>query len=57
MSFRHPHASTDFDFLASAYSGAQAFEHYLLCVQLVLRKQLHWLIEVQKLPEELEVGS
>ncbi|KAK4544621.1 hypothetical protein LTR36_004193 [Oleoguttula mirabilis] len=39
---------------ASGFSGPRAFEHYLLCLQLVLRKQLRWLIEVQGLPEELE---
>ncbi|KAK4955931.1 hypothetical protein LTR10_006870 [Elasticomyces elasticus] len=39
---------------ASGFSGARAFEHYLLCLQLVLRKQLRWLIETKKLPEELE---
>ncbi|KYG42542.1 hypothetical protein M433DRAFT_176638 [Acidomyces richmondensis BFW] len=39
---------------ASGYSGPRAIEHYLLCLQLVLRKQLRWLIEVQNLPEELE---
>ncbi|KAK5121594.1 hypothetical protein LTR85_004766 [Meristemomyces frigidus] len=39
---------------ASGFSGPRAFEHYLLCLQLVLRKQLRWLIDVQKLPEELE---
>ncbi|KXT08766.1 hypothetical protein AC579_4931 [Pseudocercospora musae] len=38
----------------TGFSGPKAFEHYLLCVQLVLRKQLRWLIDVQKLPEELE---
>ncbi|KAK5689108.1 hypothetical protein LTR17_026511 [Elasticomyces elasticus] len=40
---------------ASGFSGARAFEHYLLCLQLVLRKQLRWLIETRKLPEELEI--
>ncbi|TKA83914.1 hypothetical protein B0A55_00196 [Friedmanniomyces simplex] len=39
---------------ASGLSGPRAFEHYLLCLQLVLRKQLRWLIETKKLPEELE---
>ncbi|TKA53938.1 hypothetical protein B0A55_12947, partial [Friedmanniomyces simplex] len=38
----------------SGLSGPRAFEHYLLCLQLVLRKQLRWLIETKKLPEELE---
>ncbi|KAK0908943.1 hypothetical protein LTR02_004696 [Friedmanniomyces endolithicus] len=38
----------------SGLSGPRAFEHYLLAVQLVLRKQLRWLIETKKLPEELE---
>lgn len=38
----------------SGFSGPKAFEHYLLCLQLVLRKQLRWLIDVQHLPEELE---
>lgn len=42
---------------ASSFSGADAFEHYLLCLQLVLRKQLRWLIDVQQLPEELEVSD
>ncbi|KAK3703865.1 hypothetical protein LTR37_014188 [Vermiconidia calcicola] len=40
---------------ASTFSGADAFEHHLLCIQLVLRKQLRWLIDVQKLPQELEM--
>ncbi|KAK0312035.1 hypothetical protein LTR01_002949 [Friedmanniomyces endolithicus] len=38
----------------SGLSGPRAFEHYLLAVQLILRKQLKWLIETKKLPEELE---
>ncbi|CAK4033932.1 RNA polymerase I-specific transcription initiation factor rrn7 [Lecanosticta acicola] len=38
----------------SGFRGPKAFEHYLLCAQLVLRKQLRWLIDVQGLPEELE---
>lgn len=42
-------------YVASGFSGPRAFEHHLLCLQLVLRKQLRWLIDVQKLPEELEV--
>ncbi|EME47752.1 hypothetical protein DOTSEDRAFT_69632 [Dothistroma septosporum NZE10] len=40
---------------ATGFSGARAYEHYLLCVQLVLRKQLRWLIDVQELPQELEI--
>ncbi|KAK5175574.1 uncharacterized protein LTR77_000713 [Saxophila tyrrhenica] len=40
---------------SAGFTGAEALEHYLLCVQLVLRKQLRWLIDAQKLPEELEV--
>ncbi|KAK3070855.1 hypothetical protein LTR53_009717 [Teratosphaeriaceae sp. CCFEE 6253] len=39
---------------ASGYKGSRALEHYLLCLQLVLRKQLRWLIGTKKLPEELE---
>ncbi|KAK4554024.1 hypothetical protein LTR86_008865 [Recurvomyces mirabilis] len=39
---------------ASGFSAPRAFEQYLLCIQLVLRKQLRWLIDVKKLPEELE---
>lgn len=46
--------TTDID-IASSFSGTHALEHYLLCLQLVLRKQVRWLIDVQKLPEELEV--
>ncbi|KAI5368155.1 Putative transcription initiation factor Rrn7, Zinc-finger [Septoria linicola] len=38
----------------SGFTGTKAFEHYLLCIQLILRKQLRWLIDIQKLPEELE---
>lgn len=41
--------------VASAFTGADALEQYLLCLQLVLRKQLRWLIDAQRLPEELEV--
>ncbi|KAF2722953.1 hypothetical protein K431DRAFT_265547 [Polychaeton citri CBS 116435] len=37
-----------------AFEGPKAFEHYLLCLQLVLRKQLKWLVDVQGLPPELE---
>jgi len=39
----------------SGLSGPRAFEHYLLAVQLILRRQLKWLIETKKLPKELEV--
>lgn len=39
---------------ASSFSGSHASEHYLLCFQLVLRKQLYWLVHTQKFPEELE---
>ncbi|KAK5138580.1 hypothetical protein LTR08_000168 [Meristemomyces frigidus] len=39
---------------ASGFSGLKAFEHYLLCVQLVLRKQVKWLVENRGLPQELE---
>lgn len=38
------------------FTGSQAFEHYLLALQLVLRKQVAWLIRVVGLPEELEVS-
>ncbi|KAF2212976.1 hypothetical protein CERZMDRAFT_40275 [Cercospora zeae-maydis SCOH1-5] len=38
----------------SGFTGTKAFEHYLLCIQLILRKQLRWLIDVKKLPAELE---
>lgn len=38
----------------SGFTGTKAFEHYVLCLQLVLRKQLRWLIDVQGFPEELE---
>lgn len=37
------------------FTGSQALEHYLLALQLVLRKQLTWLVRVAGLPEELEV--
>ncbi|KAI6803900.1 hypothetical protein KC332_g14677 [Hortaea werneckii] len=39
---------------ASGFSGPKALEHYLLCLQLILRKQLRWLVDVQKLPSGLE---
>ncbi|KAI7187927.1 hypothetical protein KC363_g5728 [Hortaea werneckii] len=39
---------------ASGFSGPKALEHYLLCLQLILRKQLRWLVDVQKLPSDLE---
>lgn len=35
-------------------SGSDARELYLQCFQLVLWKQCHWLVEVKKLPAELE---
>ncbi|WPG97290.1 Hypothetical protein R9X50_00006400 [Acrodontium crateriforme] len=38
----------------SGFSGTRALEHYLLCLQLVLRKQCRWLIDVQLLPAEIE---
>ena len=39
------------------FTGSQALEHYLLALQLVLWKQLAWLIQVAKLPEELEART
>ena len=39
---------------ASGYSGIRALEHYLLCFQLVLRKQVTWLVNVVNLPADLE---
>lgn len=39
-----------------ALTGKKAFEHYLLCFQLVLWKQVHWLIHTKHLPNELEVS-
>ncbi|KAG9659852.1 hypothetical protein KCU95_g19685, partial [Aureobasidium melanogenum] len=38
----------------TALTGKKAFEHYLLCFQLVLWKQVHWLIHTKHLPNELE---
>ncbi|KEQ97929.1 hypothetical protein AUEXF2481DRAFT_37494 [Aureobasidium subglaciale EXF-2481] len=38
----------------TALTGKRAFEHYLLCFQLVLWKQVHWLIHIKQLPDELE---
>ena len=38
-----------------ALSGKRAFEHYLLCFQLVLWKQVYWLLHVKNLPAEFEV--
>ncbi|GAB7356804.1 hypothetical protein MBLNU459_g7689t1 [Dothideomycetes sp. NU459] len=35
-------------------TGRRALEHYLLCFQLILWKQTHWLIHVKSLPSELE---
>ncbi|KAF2861602.1 hypothetical protein K470DRAFT_214648 [Piedraia hortae CBS 480.64] len=35
--------------------GSEAIELYLLCIQLILRKQLRWLVQVQQFPKELEV--
>ncbi|KAM0712485.1 hypothetical protein Q7P37_011581 [Cladosporium fusiforme] len=37
------------------FTGSQALEHYLVALQLILRKQVSWLITVAKLPPELEV--
>jgi RNA polymerase I-specific transcription initiation factor RRN7 len=39
------------------FTGSQAVEHYLLALQLILRKQVSWLITVAKLPAALEVRS
>ncbi|KAL1305368.1 hypothetical protein AAFC00_002262 [Neodothiora populina] len=38
----------------TALTGKRAFEHYLLCFQLVLWKQVHWLISVKSFPVEFE---
>ncbi|KAG9580178.1 hypothetical protein KCU61_g1493, partial [Aureobasidium melanogenum] len=38
----------------TALTGKKAFEHYLLCFQLVLWKQVYWLIHTKHLPNELE---
>ncbi|KAK6002075.1 hypothetical protein QM012_001713 [Aureobasidium pullulans] len=38
----------------TALTGKKAFEHYLLCFQLVLWKQVHWLVHTKHLPNELE---
>ncbi|CZT19832.1 uncharacterized protein RCC_05688 [Ramularia collo-cygni] len=46
--------ASSFTSRASGFSGTRAFEHYLLCMQVVMRKQLQWLIDVQRLPTELE---
>lgn len=35
--------------------GPKAVELYLQCFQLVMRKQVHWLIKVKDYPKELEV--
>ncbi|KAK4926367.1 hypothetical protein LTR66_016349, partial [Elasticomyces elasticus] len=34
--------------------GREGFEHYLLCYQFVLRKQVYWLVHEKDLPAELE---
>ncbi|KAI9865822.1 MAG: Pol I core factor CF [Vezdaea acicularis] len=39
---------------ARIYSGRRAFELFLQCYQLVLWKQVHWLISVKDFPPELE---
>jgi RNA polymerase I-specific transcription initiation factor RRN7 len=39
------------------FTGSQAVEHYLLALQLILRKQVSWLTTVAKLPAALEVRS
>lgn len=44
--------------IATSRSGLtkpQAFEHYLLCLQLVLRKQIFFLIHERRFPVEYEV--
>ncbi|TIA36597.1 hypothetical protein D6C79_08272 [Aureobasidium pullulans] len=38
----------------TALTGKRAFEHYLLCFQLVLWKQVYWLVNTKHLPKELE---
>ena len=37
------------------YSGQEARELFLQCYQLLLWKQVHWLVTVQKFPKELEM--
>lgn len=39
----------------TSFTGKRAFEHYLLCFQLVLWKQIRWLLNEARLPSELEV--
>ena len=37
--------------------GRKGFELYIQCYQIVLQKQVAWLIEHKGFPQELEVGS
>ena len=39
------------------FTGSQALEQYLLALQLILRKQVSWLITVANFPTDLEVRS
>jgi RNA polymerase I-specific transcription initiation factor RRN7 len=47
-----------FEYVSNCFvdlKGKEAFELYLLSYQLVLRKQVWWLVHEKKLPNELEV--
>ncbi|GAB7337085.1 hypothetical protein MBLNU457_g2487t2 [Dothideomycetes sp. NU457] len=44
----------DDDVGQSALSGRDALEHYLVCLQLIIWKQAHWMISQQGFPPELE---
>ena len=48
-------SKTNFQLGYSVYHGARGRYHYLLCLQLILRKQIAVLVRVWDLPSEYEV--
>lgn len=40
-----------------AFEGAKALEYYLVALQLVLRKQVEWLVKHEGLDTEIEVRA
>ena len=43
------------NYLLTDFEGKEAFELYLVSYQLILRKQIWWLVHDRGLPSELEV--
>lgn len=43
--------------VAKVLRGRKGFELYIQCFQIVLQKQIWWLVKEKGFPEELEVGG